>query len=102
MTTIQRCSTRRVNSHSATYDSAFSDAAMHELHVARFPVGHSAICDCEARNGTLDAKDCGGVTVSGPKGNKVARFEGSQFEPCKIPPVKFSYIGFRARKTTTR
>jgi len=58
----------------------FTDQAATALQVARFPKGHTAVCDCVDSDGKIDPKDCAGLTVSDPGKKKVARFEGQQFQ----------------------
>jgi hypothetical protein len=58
---------------------AISPSAAQALKVAEFAAGHTAQCDCLASEGTIEEKDCAGLTVSDAGGNRVARFEGRGF-----------------------
>jgi hypothetical protein len=79
MTPLTRCAQRRITLHSATFDG-FSDEAATTLQVARFPAGHTTICDCLASGGKINEADCAGLTVSDSAGKEVARFSGAQFK----------------------
>jgi hypothetical protein len=61
-------------------DALFSDQAATALQVARFPAGHTAICDCLASEGKIESADCAGLSVSDSAGKQVARFIGQQFQ----------------------
>jgi hypothetical protein len=64
--------------HHRTRDEV-SPAAIKTLQVARFPAGHSAVCNCAASGGKMKPKDCDGLTVYNGDNAEVARFTGKQF-----------------------
>ena len=64
--------------HHRTRDEV-SPAAIKTLQIARFPAGHSAVCNCAASAGKMKPEDCDGLCVYDGDNNEVARFTGKQF-----------------------
>jgi hypothetical protein len=78
VTTIKRCSERRVNS---THDAGFTvtDAAATMLCQGRFPSNHAVSCDCGESEGKIKPQDCQNVNIRDGDGNLIARFATKEF-----------------------
>ena len=72
-----KCQRRGANFH-RTRDAA-SPGAIRSLQVAKFPAGHSAVCNCVASLGKMKPEDCDGLCIYDGDNAEVARFKGKQF-----------------------
>jgi len=71
------CRWKGINCHRTT--DAVSSGAAKSLQVAKFPAGHSAVCNCVASNGKIPPEDCDGLCVYDGNNAEVAKFTGKRF-----------------------
>jgi len=71
------CKWRGINHHRTS--DAVSSGAAKLLQIAKFPVGHSSVCNCVASNGKIAPEACDGLCIYDGDNAEVAKFSGRQF-----------------------